>query len=63
LSAVYLIVFFQEPFHPAYGIGLVCVIGGGLVNHLQRKNRKTDINGDGDALMTMKPDRRLKTRR
>ena len=32
LSAVYLIVFFDEPVVLAYGVGLVCVVGGGLVN-------------------------------
>ena len=34
LSAIYLIVFFDEPFVLAYGIGLVCVVGGGLVNSI-----------------------------
>lgn len=32
LSAIYLIVFFDEPFFPAYGIGLVLVVAGGLIN-------------------------------
>ncbi len=32
LSAIYLILFFDEPIVPVYGIGLICVILGGLVN-------------------------------
>jgi drug/metabolite transporter (DMT)-like permease len=32
LSTAYLVVFFQEPFVLAYGIGLVCIVAGGLVN-------------------------------
>ncbi len=32
LSAIYLILFFDEPFVPAYGIGLICVVSGGLLN-------------------------------
>jgi len=32
LSAIYLIVFFNEPFFPAYGIGLILVVLGGLIN-------------------------------
>lgn len=32
LAAVYLIVFFQEPMLPVYGIGLAAVIAGGLIN-------------------------------
>jgi len=39
LSAVYLIVFFGEPFRPAYGVGLVCVVGGGLVNSIGYTNK------------------------
>ncbi len=32
LSAVYLIVFFNEPLVPAYVVSLICVVAGGLVN-------------------------------
>ncbi len=32
LSAVYLVIFFREPFLPAYGLGLVLVLTGGLIN-------------------------------
>ena len=32
LSALYLVVFFGEPFVPAYGAGLALVLGGGLIN-------------------------------
>lgn len=35
LSAIYLIVFFNEPFLPAYGIGLVFVVLGGLINSIE----------------------------
>ena len=35
LSAIYLILFFDEPMLPIYGIGLACVIAGGLVNSLK----------------------------
>ena len=35
LFSIYLIVFFNEPFAAAYGIGLVLVITGGLVNSLK----------------------------
>jgi len=38
LSALYLIIFFQEPLLPVYGIGLLAVIIGGLLN----KNNKTN---------------------
>jgi len=37
LSAVYLVLFFGEPIIPAYGISLVCVILGGLINTLGQK--------------------------
>jgi len=37
LSAIYLIVFFNEPFEYAYAIGLVCVVVAGLVNSLSYK--------------------------
>ncbi len=37
LSAIYLILFFDEPMVPAYGIGLICVISGGLVNSIPFK--------------------------
>ncbi len=39
LSAVYLILFFNESFVPAYGVGLACVIAGGLVNSVNLKKR------------------------
>ncbi len=32
LSAIYLVLFFAEPIVLAYGVGLVCVVVGGLVN-------------------------------
>ncbi len=32
LSAIYLILFFQEPFLPVYMLGLLAVVAGGLVN-------------------------------
>ena len=35
LSAIYLIVFFDEPFLPAYGLGLVFVVIGGLINSVK----------------------------
>ncbi len=35
LSAIYLILFFNEPIIPAYGIGLVFVVLGGLVNSVK----------------------------
>lgn len=34
LSAIYLVVFFDEPFLLAYSLGLVCIVAGGLVNSL-----------------------------
>lgn len=37
LSAVYLVVFFREPFVWAYGLGLVSVVAGGLLNSLPSK--------------------------
>ena len=40
LSAVYLIVFFREPFVIAYGIGLVLVVAGGLINTAGRRNSR-----------------------
>lgn len=39
LSAVYLIVFFQEPFLPVYGLGLISVIAGGLLNTNQKATK------------------------
>lgn len=41
LSAIYLILFFDEPFVPAYGAGLICVIAGGLVNSLSSGHPRT----------------------
>ena len=35
LSAIYLILFFDEPMLPVYAIGLACVIAGGLVNSIK----------------------------
>jgi drug/metabolite transporter (DMT)-like permease len=34
LAAFYLVIFFQEPFLPVYGVGLLCVVLAGLVNSL-----------------------------
>lgn len=34
LSTIYLVLFFKEPFIPAYGIGLFCIVAGGLFNSL-----------------------------
>ena len=39
LSAIYLIVFFGEPFAAAYGMGLVLVVTGGLVNSIKMSGR------------------------
>ncbi len=39
LSAIYLIVFFGEPFAAAYGIGLILVVAGGLVNSIKMSDR------------------------
>ena len=39
LSAIYLILFFDEPMLPVYGVGLACVIAGGLVNSLSTSNK------------------------
>ncbi|HIL42945.1 MAG TPA: DMT family transporter [Gammaproteobacteria bacterium] len=38
LSALYLIIFFQEPLLPVYGIGLLAVIIGGLLNKDEKTN-------------------------
>jgi drug/metabolite transporter (DMT)-like permease len=35
LSAIYLIVFFNEPMLPVYAVGLACVIAGGMVNSVK----------------------------
>jgi drug/metabolite transporter (DMT)-like permease len=43
LSAVYLIVFFDEPFVMAYGIGLLCVVGGGLVNSVRLNSHQKNL--------------------
>jgi drug/metabolite transporter (DMT)-like permease len=40
LSAIYLILFFDEPFLPAYAIGLLLVVVGGLINSVTIKSRK-----------------------
>ncbi len=40
LSAFYLVFIFQEPFFPAYGIGLFLVLAGGLINSLDRGKRR-----------------------
>ncbi len=34
LSALYLVLLFDEPFLPVYAVGLALVIAGGLVNSL-----------------------------
>lgn len=39
LSAIYLIVFFYEPFSTAYGIGLIFVVIGGLVNSIKMNDQ------------------------
>jgi drug/metabolite transporter (DMT)-like permease len=39
LAAIYLIMFFHEPFLPVYGIGLFVVVIGGLLN---RENNRTE---------------------
>jgi drug/metabolite transporter (DMT)-like permease len=39
LSAIYLILFFDEPMLTVYGVGLACVIAGGLVNSLSTSNK------------------------
>lgn len=39
LSAITLVVFFREPFVVAYGIGLACIVAGGLVNSLGARSR------------------------
>ncbi len=41
LSAIYLILFFDEPIVPAYGIGLICVVLGGLVNTISFTKKHT----------------------
>ncbi|MCK5199602.1 MAG: DMT family transporter, partial [Spirochaetales bacterium] len=38
LSAIYLIVFFDEPFAAAYGIGLIFVVTGGFVNSIKMRS-------------------------
>jgi drug/metabolite transporter (DMT)-like permease len=37
LSAIYLVLFFGEPFILAYGIGLLCIVAGGLLNSIRTK--------------------------
>ncbi len=37
LSAIYLVLFFGEPFILAYGIGLLCIVAGGLFNSMGTK--------------------------
>ncbi len=37
LSAIYLVIFFNEPFQLAYGIGLACIIIGGLINSISTR--------------------------
>ena len=39
LSALFLVLFFREPFLPAYGIGLFLVLAGGFLNSLDREKR------------------------
>lgn len=36
ISAVYLVMMFDEPFYPAYAVGLLLVVAGGLVNAFSR---------------------------
>ena len=44
LSSIFLIVFFNEPFHTAYLIGMSCVILGGLLN--ARKEKKNTVHNN-----------------
>jgi len=44
LSAIYLMLFFDEPMVPAYGMGLICVILGGLVNSISFKRQVHPID-------------------
>ena len=44
LSAIYLIIFFDEPVEYAYAIGLVCVVVAGLVNSLNYKRKYKKIS-------------------
>ena len=41
LSAVLLVVFLREPFLPVYGLALLCIIGGGLINSLGTKGKES----------------------
>jgi drug/metabolite transporter (DMT)-like permease len=41
LSAVLLVVFLGEPFLPVYALALICIIGGGLLNSLGKKQQRT----------------------
>lgn len=43
LSAIYLIVLFDEPFIAAYGLGLIFVIAGGLINSLMNNTVLTTV--------------------
>lgn len=38
LSALYLIIFFNEPFYSVYAYGLLLVVLGGLINSINFKN-------------------------
>jgi drug/metabolite transporter (DMT)-like permease len=40
VSAIYLILFFDEPMVFAYALGLICVVSGGLVNSIPLKKTK-----------------------
>ena len=46
LSAIYLIILFDEPVEFAYAIGLVCVVIAGLVNSLNYKRKINRIKQD-----------------
>lgn len=43
LSAIYLIVLFDEPFIAAYGFGLIFVVAGGLINSLTNNTVLTTV--------------------
>jgi drug/metabolite transporter (DMT)-like permease len=47
LSAIFLIVFFNEPFYTAYLIGMSCVILGGLLNAKKKTKKKNTVHNNG----------------
>lgn len=54
LSAIYLILLFDEPFVTAYGLGLIFVVAGGLINSLLNNTRRTTGEGRGATQAFMK---------